>query len=389
MSDVQFLFVILGALYLWECACWLQRDGVAFTQWLAPRWRLQLPATLVGNQRGGFVLAPPLPPLGRIHVAYPFPFSLGPAGVLDFVTTPRPSHRRSNHTGRFWTWEQLTDLRCSGRKLHLGQTNLFAAPTATRAQHLHQNLTTLSTLPPHQRPDAIREILRATLDPAAIENRRRELHHRLRPLRLLANSLFLLIFVLAPALLWFLGLQLVWLPLLLVTLTLTGTTATRFHRVHREFFPAAADDRFTQTLILAFAPASTVRASDLLSRPLLENFHPLAVAQVLQSSAAFRALARRSLLDLRHPTGFSVPLTPSALATETFFRQTQLEVLETWLRQQQISPAELCHPPAPADATCHAYCPRCEAQFTTTAATCADCGGLPLIPFSNPTAQAR
>ena len=39
-------------------------------------------------------------------------------------------------------------------------------------------------------------------------------------------------------------------------------------------------------------------------------------------------------------------------------------------------------PPAPADETSRAYCPRCLAQFTTTSGTCADCGGVPLVPFT-------
>ena len=82
MSDVQFLFAILGVLYVWECACWLRRGGVAFTKWVGSNWRIQHPATMLGNQHGGFALAPPFPPLGTILTANQLPLSLGPDGVL-------------------------------------------------------------------------------------------------------------------------------------------------------------------------------------------------------------------------------------------------------------------------------------------------------------------
>ena len=69
MNDVQLLFVVVAALYVWECACWLRRGGVAFSSWLGRKWRALQPGSLIANQAGGFVLAWPLPPLGTLFVA--------------------------------------------------------------------------------------------------------------------------------------------------------------------------------------------------------------------------------------------------------------------------------------------------------------------------------
>jgi hypothetical protein len=41
----------------------------------------------------------------------------------------------------------------------------------------------------------------------------------------------------------------------------------------------------------------------------------------------------------------------------------------------------LCAAPLAADESCRAYCPRCEAQFTSEDGACADCGGLAVVPF--------
>ena len=66
MSDLQVLFLVLVLLYGWECACWVPRGSVVFSTWWGRRWRMIHPATLLGNARGGFVFACPLPPLGTV-----------------------------------------------------------------------------------------------------------------------------------------------------------------------------------------------------------------------------------------------------------------------------------------------------------------------------------
>lgn len=383
MSDVQILFAILGALYAWECGCWLRRGGVAFTTWTGKVWRAQHPAALVGNQSGGFVGATPLPPLGEIFCAYQLPFSLGPEGVLFFVASQVNPGWRPPQSGHFLRWDQISKIRCRGKKICLDQQTLFTAPTVTLADQLRTTLVRIAGLPVDQRAAAITATLADSLNTRAMEQRLLEFRKRARSLRLLANGLFALGFVLAPLLIWGLGLSRVWLGLLIGILTLTITMATIFNRLHRHFYPAATDERFTQTLILALAPASTMRARDVASRALLENFHPLAAAKVLLPAAAFRHFASRYLRDLRNPVLPHCPHSqPEASATEAFFRRALLEVVESWLTQMQIAPAELCPPPVPADASCRAYCPRCEAQFTTAAGHCADCGGLALVSFT-------
>jgi hypothetical protein len=388
MSDLQFLFIILGVLYVWECACWLRRGGVAFNTWLGTHWRSQHPALLLGNQNGGFIFAAPFPPLGSLHFAHQLPFSLGPEGVLFFVSATANPGWRPAQSGRFLNWSALAEARLRGKQILLGKEILHAAATTTRAAQLFRALQEISNLPADQRANTIHQILRDTLDLKQIAALRQEFARQVRPLRMLTNALFVLVFLLAPLLIATLGLKFVWLWLLVPLLALTITTASFFSRLHRKFWPGATDDRFTQTLIIALAPATAMRAHDIAARPLLENFHPLAVAQQVFAPEQFRHFARRRLLDLRHPARpISPNPQPAAMATELFFRRTYLETIETWLTANKIAPAELYQPPARTDKSCQTYCPRCEAQFTTNSGACADCGGIPLHAFDavNPT----
>lgn len=384
MSDVQILFAILGGLYAWECACWLRRGGVGFSTWLGQRWKPEHPATMVGNQNGGFILAALFPPLGTILTAYQLPFSLSPDGLLLFVSGNVNPGWRPAQSARFWTWAQMADLQLRGKKVLLQHQVLFSSPTTTLANHLFQTLTTLAKLPVDKRGPLIKQHLRTMLDSQQATTILSAFQTATKPLRWLTNALFVLIFIIAPLLIGLLGLEPVWLGLVIGLLALTISIATLFARQHRRLWPAAEDDRFTQTLILALVPANSIRALDMISRPLLETFHPLTVAKLLLAPAAFRSFGRRILLDLRNPARPTCPNpAPEAIATEAFFRRTYLDVVEAWFTENKIPPEELCRPPAPADESCRAYCPRCEAQFTSTGGLCSDCGGLPLVEFRN------
>lgn len=382
MTDIQFLFAILGGLYLWECTCWLRRGGVAFSSWRGRRWAMQHPATMFGNQTGGFIFAPPLPPLGTMFIAYQPPFSLGPAGVLWFIANNVNPGWRPFQSGHFVPWHELKNLKRHGKKLRLDNNTLFTAPTATRAALVHQQLVDIANGHVDHRTPAIEKFLRAAFDEKSIMARQSEFATQTKTLRMMTNTLFLLLFVAAPLLIGLIGLKLVWLWLMLALAALTITSSVLFARVHRRYWPNAEDERFTHSLIIALAPATTIRAVDFVSRPLLENFHPLVAAKFFLPAATFQPYARRLLLDLRHPIQPTCPNPqPEAIATEQFFRQMLLATVEAWLTGHQIDPSKLCQPPLPADESCRAYCPRCEAQFTTAAGACADCGGVNLVAF--------
>jgi len=382
MSDLQWLCAVLAALYFWECAGWVRRGGVAFIRWWGKDFNLQHPAAIVGNPSGGFTLAAPLPPLGTLFHAFQLPVSIGPKGLLSFVATNFSPGWRPPQSAQFLDWDQVNALTRRGKKLCHQRKPIFSTPSQSYAIWLLESLQGIARETESRRRSAIENFLATSTNSMAVRERLREFLTAVRPVRILANALVGLLFIVAPLGIIALGFHLVWLPLLLLLLALMITTAVRFARIHRRFYPAAEDERFTQTILIALAPATTLRAHDYASRPLLEAFHPLAVAGVMLAEADLHKFARRVLLDLRSPT---LPVCPVAedvaRQTESFHRETLVRLLEANLRECGLDPAELCRPPLPLDESSRAYCPRCEAQFETLAATCADCGGLSLVSF--------
>lgn len=381
MSELELLFLVLVCLYAWECACWLRRGSIALITWFGRRWQAVHPGALLGNQNGGVVFAPLLP-LGSLVSASQFPLSLSPDAALAYVSTNVNPGWRPPQSGRLFRFEQIKAVQADGKMVRVNGEPWFKTPSPGFAAHVVRHLDQLQKAPVAERGRGIERIFRDSLDTRAIEQRWQDFQKLARPLRWLTNALFVYLFLLVPALIRHFGLRLTWPGLLLGLLALTSSTAIFFRRAHRALYPEAGDERFTHFLTVLLAPATAMRAHDLLSRRLLETFHPLGVARVFCPPAAFRRFAARMLVELRHPALPVFPAgEPGAEAVERFSRAALREAVGEFLAKCDLRPDELVRPPAPADETCRAYCPRCGAQFTAAEGTCPDCGGLPLVAF--------
>jgi len=385
VSDLELLFLVLVCLYGWECACWLRRGSVGFRTWLGRRWRAVHPGALVGNQHGSFILAPPLPPLGYILTGNQFPLSLSAEGVFAYVSPTVNPGPRPQQTGLFFRFDKIQSAEVKGKKLLINGAMAVKAYSPGSAQYLASCVRQLVKAPASERAAAIEKIFRDTFDSKAAKNRWREFQKQTGAMRWLVNALFLYIFVLVPGVIWHLGLRLSWMGLLAGLLVLTASIAIEFRRAHKVFYPEAEDERFTHFLTTLLSPVTAIRAQDILSRPLLETFHPVAIAAVLCTPEEFRELAGRVVRDVQFPAMPVCPASqPEAESTERAARAALRKVLEAFLKRHKIEPDDLMRAPQPLDDACRAYCPRCLSQFTDKQGSCFDCGGLQLREFSPP-----
>ncbi len=388
MTDLELLFLVLVVVYGWECACWLRRGSVAFRTWLGRRWHLAHPSALLGNQRGGVIFKHPLPPLGGVLTGNQFPLSLSANAVLAFVAPNINPGPRPEQTARLIRFSEIQAVAVSGKNVLVNGGLLLKAASPTFAATLAQWLRTWSKAPAAERGKQIQQLYRDSLDVKAIEQRWQEFRKQTFVLTMLTNFLFGYLFFLAPFLIWGFGFKSSWLGLLVGLLACTTATAVLFHRIHKRFYPNAEDERFTHFLLILLAPATTIRAHDTLSRPLLEGFHPLAIAKVFCPEPELREFARRVLLELRHPALPVCPRDePAAQEAERNSRALLRNEVDQFLQRSGLNVEELAAPPAPADETCLSFCPRCRAQFTTAEGVCDDCGGLTLVRFPAPAAR--
>jgi len=371
MSEVILLFAVLALLYLWECACWLPPGSLACVSWLGKKWRIIRPGQFFGNQQGGFVLAPPLPPLGTILIGNQPLFALSPQGISIVG-------KKSNSVFLF---AEIKTVEAKGHKVFINGSPALKFPTQTFAIFVTRQLLDLKNEKPDRRAAAIEKFFQSLFDTKTIEARWNDFKPETRTIQLLASGLFLYLFVITPLMIVRFGLAMTWLSLVIGLVAFTSSLAMMCYRAHKHFFPAADDDRFTHTVTVLLAPATAIRARDALSRRLLETYHPLAIAGAFCSAENFRAFAEKTLRDLRYSVAPAYSEKERARQeAETFSRQALLRVVENFLRRNKTNPDDLCAAPK-REETCQSFCPRCLTQFTTIDGQCADCGGVPLVTF--------
>jgi hypothetical protein len=331
------------------------------------------------NPKGGFVIAPVLPPPGRLLLCHPSPVLLSPQGVA------RRDPARKESESQAFSFEEIKTIGTEAKNVQVNGRFFVKTASAAQAAEVVMQVRKLLKLTPDARVRALEYGLKESFQTKTIQKRLDDFSARTRTMNLLANALFIYLFLLAPVVIYRFGLASIWVPLLAGLYVFTFSVAFIFRRVHLHFYPDLKNDRFTHVLINMFSPATTIRAGDVLSRSLLESFHPLAAVRVLGSEGAFRRAAIRAMVDLTYPLG-SEPVVPgvdNALGKEVANSHAGAEgaAIQMFLAKEGVAANELLRPPEPADSSSLSYCPRCQSQFRIKEGTCADCGGLKLVAF--------
>ena len=381
MNDLQALLLVVVLIYLVECARWLRRGSVAFiSRWGRTFHGRQTPSALA-NQSGGVILAPPLPPLGAVHVAHQWPHSLGPKGILGWVSEDLAGSRRLDQSERFLPWSEVESVQGDGKMLRINGEPWQKMTGQGAAASAAWELASMARGVANGRERAIRRAVRAMADTAEVEQRLERHRKASWPLRLLSNLTLAYLFIFLP---FAIGLPLTeihWAWWLLGLPPLMAAVSATFFFAHRRLYPEEGWDRGFHLALMVLSPLAVIRAGDALSAPLMSGLHPLAVARVLCPEQELRVMARRSLLDLRSPMEPTSPVdAPGARETESWYREQLLAALEGMLYEAGLDPEDLTEPPDP-DGESQSYCPRCQAQYVIPEGTCKDCGGLDLVRF--------
>ncbi len=382
MGDLRLLALLVAIFYLSECFIWVPRGSVVFRASGIRRHRVVYPSAILGNVSGGLVFLNPLPPFGSCFVCRGWPISVSAEALYSYsAATSDPAGRAVQPAELLYfdavrgIWPLAGDVLVNGRAL-LRLGNGF------QAIFFAQLLTALWQCSPMDRERLIETSLTRSLDIAEIKQRVRAFRLRSEALRLWCHGLFLILLVALPASIWIWQIQRGWLWLgAEIVLCLAGIAVT-FIRAYRELFDRLRGTYWRSLATMFCLPTSAIRSCDALSRDLLSEFHPLAVAAILCDRDEFQQFARRVLLDLNQPL---LPPCPSSdekcRLTELNFRLRLKRRLKAMLECQGHVVSTLISPPKKIDPNCVAFCPRCDQQFEIENGVCIDCGGVQLKPF--------
>ncbi|HKY33091.1 MAG TPA: hypothetical protein VJV23_11190, partial [Candidatus Polarisedimenticolia bacterium] len=203
------------------------------------------------------------------------------------------------------------------------------------------------------------------------------------------HLILLHLFAATPVTLWRHGPASTWVWLLASLAVLMAAAGLAFHRAHRRLYPGGTAERLSALVGMILSPPAMARAVDFLWLDLLWGTHPLAAALAILPADDAAVFARRALRDARHPFHPGAPGgPPEAAEAAAWHRAAMLRAMETALRARGGSPERLVASPEPEEPAVRAWCPRCETQYTLVFGDCAECGGLPLTPFTPPREEA-
>ncbi len=370
-------------MYLTECVTLVRKDALVVGKAWFAKWTIRCPSGLFGSQERGLILSNPVPPLGTTLLAQAWPFSPAPEGIHAYAALTIHPEGRTREDGPFVAWDDVHGIAVDDKVLRTGAAELGRADTDAGAAHWAAMVRDQAKAAPADREDGIQRMIDRSLDRTAALRRAQDLDEAGRWTRRLGIVLWLHVFVAVPAVVKTWGIVHTWPILALVMLVLMWANAVLLWRAHARLYPAQGGDRARAVFQALVWPPAAIRTSDYLARPAMAGLHPLAVAHALLDADAFKAHARRVLLDAR------IPLKPEcrsedprARNAEAWYRDRLKSALERFVRAQGIDPEALCAAPAPKDGTSRSYCPRCDAQYTLRDGTCSTCGAIELKPLA-------
>jgi hypothetical protein len=378
MTEVQALFLILAAIYLLQCVVWLPRDCVVFRRGLRGRWNLADDGISLEALKLKGVVVNPLPPLPEVIACEPERISLSPSGI---ATLPVSAGALPQHLA-FLSFDEITSVSTQEKMLMVNDAAFAVFQSAAAARDAAGAIGKLAKMSAGKREKVLTAGIRAKFDSQAITDRLDQGRQATSLLRFSCNLLFVLLFALAPLIVWRRTLAASWPYLLAVLVCYMAVITWEFVRAHKALYPDAKDQRFTDALSVALSPAGALRATDPLLKDLLREFHPVAVARLLCRPATFEAFASQTLRELAFPRR---PDTESEVEqTRLWWQHAQLAALKSFLLKSGIDPAQWLAAPV-RDPECRSFCQRCWSQFVQCEGICPECGDLALLTFADKT----
>jgi len=383
ITDTEWVMIVVAAIYLFECACWVRRDSTCLCTVLG-RFRALPSPPFMGNERRKLVMGNPSP-LARCFVSEPWSISVSSEGIRFSDGSDIPQDKGTPCHAAF---DDIAGTIVAVEKdIQVNGGAIAQCPSEEQAERLAAMLNEVAAARAADRGRIIGEHLDRWTDNAAAAERLADLKALSDPLRSSGCTLFMLAFILGPAL-YYAPCYSPWTPtwpvvvlyfvLLFSTWMLTvWDYATCRRRLLGEKFSA----RFRHTGMLLLSPASAMRSPETLLRNGLAAFHPLAVAAALCTKDRLAALARPMMLALEHPMPSELPSEPAGCRIDEWFRKKLLKRLRALLLRMEIDVEELLRPAEPLHDS-RSYCPRCHNQYVLAEGTCPDCGGLALVAYA-------
>jgi hypothetical protein len=270
---------------------------------------------------------------------------------------------------------EIRSVRAEEDDLILNENRFLQCRDPEQASFIAKNVEEIVNASGKKVSDTLQEIVHSAFDPEQVKKIVSEYRIQSDNLRILCNSVFLLLFLFFPVISIWKGLGFSLLTTLSLLAVMIPFLCYFFFSLHRLYLPEEKGNRISSLVRFILWPLSAIRANDILVHGILSRYHPAAVALALCSKSDAVAFLRKILRDLRHPLYPDVD-GELARSIDSDWRTLMVRGVEETARRMGIEEWELEDIPSMTDPSIIAYCPRCLVQFSSALAACPDCLGV-------------
>ncbi|MEZ6087561.1 MAG: hypothetical protein R3C05_05950 [Pirellulaceae bacterium] len=401
LTDVQWIFIVLAILYIFESHVWVRTGTIPFVR---TQKMFRNPMGLrgsIGNESGKLQPAGWLPADTLIPVQ-PIPLTISERGICGVTLSMPLLRQRGVQSGIVLTWDEANELKQDGHRLMFKNRTLCAVQSPQLARLLKSKLLKIASLDTDQRGEAIEAFKDEAFDAEAVADRVELWRRSTRRLCIASSMLFVWLFPVGLAKYAdLLPIVQDWRSLigyLVIGLIFWWWSVLEIYLAHRKLYRDQRASRWKMFFTGLISPVVPLRMRSTLARDLLTFVHPvtfvIATARLRQQrcratddcepafTEAETIMIGQCLRDATHP---GIPVLPDGCSEDALlFAQEDhrgtLERVQNLVDSAGLDRQHLLHYQA-EDSHSRSYCPRCLTEFTINEAICVECGGIATEPF--------
>ena len=380
MADDFLLYALLVFLYVTDSYYLLHKHSAAFRDGARGLCRIILPASNSGSRDRALHLHSLLPPLRSIYISNLLPVSLSEKGILSYVSQAIAGTGRPKQSGKAYRYQEIQSIEAQGNDLRINGELFIGCRDSGQAALIVQTVEKILKGSGQGAGRTLHKAACSILDTDRIRETISGYRKKSLPLRILCNSIFILLFFLFPILSRWQGLGISVIVTLGLLVLLLLPLCIFFYSLHKEYTDEGKWDRIGCVVRFVLCPPCSIRANDLVSRSLTGKFHPAAVAAAMCSPPDAADFVQKLLRDLRHPLLQDVSDELSSSIDEDWRKRIAGDIERT-ARDAGLEIGKIPGIPEKQEPSIRTFCPRCLAQFYAPIEACPDCLGIATIPF--------
>jgi hypothetical protein len=370
------VILLIWFLFAIECIAWTGRGDVCFRSLTGKAWKIARPGASFEIAHASPIFLFPFPPLGMLIPGHLPLIAYSPEGVSGYVA--ESENAPPDRGVAYYRYEQIENLKIQGQEILINGRVFARAHSKAGAKDAEGLIERIKRGRIRDREGLILERIGGLFEDSQIKDSIERFVERTALPAMVSNLLWAYMIIGIPVVIYVYGFSRIALWLLAIVLQLhlviVGMAFHKYRTIH-------GVRGYSLLWHLLPSPFNSIRATDLLAKELLAEYHPFAAAAALLPKERFLSYARRSLAQIRYPR-YDPDMSTAARETDQWFKERIIQAMERSAKKMGIDVEGLGKPESLDGETGYSsFCPRCHCLYEQGEGVCGDCAGTKLVPL--------